>query len=142
MNFLSGVALFTLCSVANAVQPIQQLEVFTTAQYPVVGAKTLQQVKGISVVVYQVDQVDQLHALFSKALPAAPEAAQQEVFRRMKAHPEWVKSLSEGWTSRVKAQRYHLKTIPAVVPDSDPSRAVYQETNLIDVIKTMSRMTQ
>ena len=115
----------------QAAQPLN-IEVFTTAEFPVSGEDD-RRLDGATVAIYVVDGLEQFESALSQDLPADAEAAKAEALRRIgELNDARVAPAKKSALGLAKASQYGFDRYPAIVFDS--TAVVYGVTDLVDAV--------
>jgi len=115
---LSGSLLLNHIASATAADSSLFVEVFTTADFPVIenSASAMSQNNMIRVEHYKIDSLHRLQEKLSEELPPESGRAKQRVLQRLGTlSPETNKAIEQAATGLAKAMQYGLDRFPAMV---------------------------
>jgi len=117
--------------------PSHLIEVFTSAQYPVIetnAAGSSSHLQGLEITVYEIDGIQSVEHDLSLNLPVEPQQSKQIALRRIRNLDEQTRSkMHASAIALAKAMQYGVDRYPAVVFDGEA--VVYGVTDLTVAIE-------
>jgi len=116
----------------RGLNPLPVIEVFTSAQYPVVETDTTgsgSHLQGPVITVYEIDGIQSVERDLSLNLPVEPQQSKQIALQRIQSLDEQTRSrMQASATALAKAMQYGIDRYPAIVFDGQA--VVYGVTDL------------